>query len=312
MSFKAQILYLIVAFILINAPIVSISASSQISKCKAVFKKPKPITAYNQTDYLKLLFPTDHKIQKLITYYELDTTHRGIYYTIIVNIFSKENENFLKQTIHSYPELLEFKTEKGQKNLLHLAVINNNLEIVQFLSAFSALINHKDTTGATPLLLSITGTDNLNIFKFLLSHPLRDVSVRDELGDNIFHYIFFTQNQQGKQETILDLLLEHLDDNTISKLVNSGNNEGETPFNYLVRDFNITIAKKLISKTTIDFAQTTKEGNNLMHIASLLDNKSARTFLLNHSTSINIRQKNKQGLTPLQILSSHRKNRPIM
>ena len=228
------------------------------------------------------------------------------FYQLAKEVFSKKNDFFLvkkiKEAIADYPILLKFTTQRDQKNLLHLAVINNNLEIVKFLAEFKELINQEDSTGFSPLLLAMIGARNIDIFEFLLTHPDVNTTVKDIWGDNIFHYVFLARSKNRKK--ILDLLFKHLDSDMVSSLINSVNNKGESPFNYFIRDFNIQIARKILNEISINFSQTSLQGDNLLHTASSIPNMQAIKFLLNYMDE-KTDQKNLSGLTPEQILQSH-------
>ena len=318
MQTKIQTLGLfIIILILLDTSSISAGPMNQISKCQASFKNTSPIQFLDNMDYLRMLLPKDSKGQKKITDYqnineqdipEINDYRNIAFYKILREVLSKENIDFLKQALIAHPKLLKLKTKEGQKNLLHLAILQGNLSTVRFLAQFKELINSKDATGATPLLLSmIGGAKHFDIFSFLLSHPDTDITVKDIFGDNIFHYIFFIKedSQRHNKKTALNTLFEYLDFQTMTHLINSANDKGESPFSYLIRDFNIEIARIILNKTAINFSQVTTEGNNFLHIASAIPNTKAIKFLLQYTTHTMISQKNHSGLTPIQIIQSH-------
>ena len=283
---------------------------NKASECKSTIERLNLIIPNNDIDYLKAFLPKDHKMRKRNSGYQNNDnqdikeyrTHLNDFNKLAKEVFSQKNEFFLIEAIADYPILLKFTTQRDQKNLLHLAVINNNLEIVKFLAKFKELINQEDSTGFSPLLLAMTGAHNIDIFEFLLTHPDVNTTIKDIWGDNIFHFVFLAQGKNRKK--ILDLLFKHLDSDMVSSLINSVNNEGESPFNYLIRDFDIQIARKILNETSINFSQTSLQGDNLLHTACSIPNMQAIEFLLNYMDE-KIDQKNLSGLTPKQILQPH-------
>ena len=312
---------------------VSISSAMVVNKCKTSF-----VSSHSDIDYLKKLIPPDHKIQNKITQYQMTEeqlnkpideeyqraeeedinnpnkpkTQKIILNKIIKAVFNPANREFFKSAVNSHPEVLKFKTEKEEKNLLHLAILENDLELAEFLAQFKELINQPDSAGVPPLFLSIMY--NPDIFKLLLTHPHIDVTIKDNFEDGLFHYIFLITERGDKlgktttRKRILNIVFKHLDANTTANLITSVNKKGESSIHYLTRDFDSEIAEALLSKTSINFSQLTTEKNNFFHIASMAPNIKAISFLLNN-IDINIDpllyQENLLRLTPIQIMQSH-------
>ncbi|MCZ0931796.1 MAG: hypothetical protein OXJ52_01415 [Oligoflexia bacterium] len=306
----------IVILVFLNISVSSTMPLNPASACRTFFIPPNFVMPDNNIDHLNRLLPKNHKLRMQSGDYPnvedrpLSGYDGRYFHQLVTAIFSKENEGFFKQVITDSPGLLEFRSERDQKNFLHFAAISNNLEIVKFLAGFKQLINQKDSIGFNPLLLAMTGARDLDIFEFLLALPDTDTSIEDIWGDNIFHYVFLVQSNK-KRAKVLDLLFEYFDSNLISALINSVNHNGESSFNYLIRDFEVGIAHKILNKTSIDFSQVTKQGNNFLHIAGLIPSVPAIKFLLEHS-HIDVEQKNHLGLTPAQIFRSHYPDKPIM
>ena len=274
--------------------------------CKTFFIKSTFQDLKEDTvDHLKKLLPKDSEIQKEILIFQNKAKNNPyINYAIPTNIeqsvFTETNQSFLIRTIISQPQLINFRDKNG-RNLLHLAVIYNNVKLSKFLTQFTKLLNKKDIAGNTPLLLSMTRMQSIDIFKLLVTHPLIDFSARDSFEQNILHYIFL--GKKNYRNEMLDLLLEHLDLNMVSNLTKAVNKQGESPLNYLIRDFDITIANKFIKAVPANFLQKLKNGNTLLHTASSIPNLKAIKFLLEHSNQIN--EANHLGQTPAQILKSY-------
>lgn len=166
-----QILY---HFVVVLA-LLDISASSAVvvtpisavtldkaSECNTVFAHTG-----NDMTYLKILLPKGHKFQKkniddISNSNDQSLSNEAFYQLIKKEVFAEKNKAFFEQVISNYPELLKF-TYRGQRTLLHLAVISKNLEAVKFLAEFEELLNQVDYTGASPLLLALS-TSSFNIF----------------------------------------------------------------------------------------------------------------------------------------------------
>ncbi|MDE0092431.1 MAG: hypothetical protein OXN83_03995 [Oligoflexia bacterium] len=301
---KSQVFFLTV-FVLLDISISYAEFIPEHSKCRNSFISfQAPITKSEHLDYFRNLFPQDHEIQKNISFYKEDTkTRKKIEYFLFrleKITFDQKNEDFLIQQISAQPHLLNFQNQAGQ-NLLHLAVIYNNFKVSKFLTQFTKLLNKKDIAGNTPILLSMTRMQNIDIFKLLVTHPLIDLLVQDSFEQNILHYIFL--GKEGYRNEMLDLLFERLDLNTISNLTKAINKQGESPLNYLIRDFNITIANKFAKIVPANFLRKLKNGNTLLHVASSIPNLKAIKFLLEHFNQIN--EANHFGQIPVQTLTSY-------
>lgn len=295
--------FILTVFVLSQLSISYAESILENGKCKNSFTSLTPLhkNRYKILDYYKKFLPIDHKLQEtILKRQERIIFNKGfehVMYTLEVKVYDKENINFLIEKISSDPELLKFKNEEGQ-NLLHLAVIYNNLKLAKFLIESSIqLINEQDKQGVSPLLFSITRSNDLDIFKFLIKHPFIHTSVKDNFNQNIFHYIFLAIQKHRKE--LIDIVSENLDSSTISSMLNSGNQLEETPLNYFIRSFDTEIANQLLKIATIDFSQKEIKGNTLLHVASFIPDRNAIDFLVKHSN--NIDQKNEDGRTPIQV-----------
>ena len=268
------------------------------TNCNHVFKDSEnKINSNKYIDYFEKLLPTDNEIQKSIYEYKTNLKKpkkiEALLYKLERLSFTKKNDDYLIQQLSSQPKLLDFTNEEGQ-SLLLLAVIYDRPKVVDFLVQFKKLLNKKDKNGNYPLLLSITRANRIKTFKTLIMDPSIDLSARDSFNQNVFHYIFLGNPKH--REEILNLLFERLDYNLVVNLINSGNKTGESPINYLIRDFNIDIANKFLESAPIDFSQKLRNGDSLLHTANSIPDNKAIEFLLENAPIKN--QKNNRGNTP--------------
>ena len=302
----------LIAFIMLNIPLICFGQESNTnSKCRASFENPENRNIQLETKlsiqikYLKKLI--DPKILRQIKINKSketnpENTNKNYSVRLTTKAFSKENTEFFKSAIINEPEIINAKFGNTNKNLLHLAIIYNNLEIVKFLSQFKTLINQKDNMGTSPLLLSIT-TSKADILDSLISLPDIDVKAVDMFEDNIFHHVFLSAGTTNNRIDILSTLFKNLDPELAFVLINSLNYKGESSFSYLLRDFDKTIIDFILDHSIINFSQTTKEGNNLLHLAVLALSKEAIIFLIKKDPFL-IHKKNHLGLTPYEMDST--------
>ena len=79
----------------------------------------------------------------------------------------------VRELVTVHKELITVKESSGEgRTLLHFAVAQGNLEIVQYLLSQGAKINVKDLKGRTPLSYAVQGKKS-DIAEFLRKHGAR-------------------------------------------------------------------------------------------------------------------------------------------
>ena len=131
----------------------------------------------------------------------------------LVNDILDENSKYQNK-------LLEYKNEEG-KTSFHITCELGYLFVADILFDFKIDPNIKDKEGRTGLLLSIINK-HYHVALMLCDQPSVDVTLQDNLGNNVFHYI--ANNEYAKE---LPEIFRALIDRGAS--IDHFNNEGQSP-----------------------------------------------------------------------------------
>jgi ankyrin repeat protein len=169
--------------------------------------------------------------------------------------------------------------------MLNVAVIEGNIEIVEYLVSQGADINIKDGSGETPLQIAIH-EGKLELIKFFLSKKA-DVNMKDYFNETSLHEAV----NKGEIE-IVKLIVAHGAD------LNAKNNLKETPLFYAVKNNYSDIAKYLISKGS---EVNTKDlgGRSPLHEAAYQGDLDIVKYLISKGARVNA--KAKYDIYPLHV-----------
>eukprot|EP01091_Cochliopodium_minus_P006438 TRINITY_DN16346_c0_g1_i1.p2 TRINITY_DN16346_c0_g1~~TRINITY_DN16346_c0_g1_i1.p2 ORF type:complete len:128 (+),score=36.87 TRINITY_DN16346_c0_g1_i1:38-385(+) len=73
----------------------------------------------------------------------------------------------------------------GGDSLLHRAVSNSDVEIINFLISMDCDLNKKNHEGNSPLMIAFVDNKNLNVIKHLVDSKI-DINKKDEVGNTLF------------------------------------------------------------------------------------------------------------------------------
>ena len=169
--------------------------------------------------------------------------------------------------------------------MLNVAVIEGNIEIVEYLVSQGADINIKDGSGETPLQIAIH-EGKLELINFFLSKKA-DVNMKDFFNETSLHEAV----NKGEIE-IVKLIVAHGAD------LNAKNNLKETPLFYAVKNNYSDIAKYLISKGS---EVNTKDlgGRSPLHEAAYQGSLDTVKYLISKGARVNA--KDKYDIYPLHV-----------
>jgi ankyrin repeat protein len=118
--------------------------------------------------------------------------------TEVVQLIRSNNIEKLKQTILSFNTI-----DKDKRNLLHHAILSNNIEIVNWLIENNIDINCKDKNGWTPLHFAIQN-HNIELVNILLKNNSIIIDNPDNYGNTPLWRAVY--ESKGRSE-IIELLL---------------------------------------------------------------------------------------------------------
>lgn len=184
--------------------------------------------------------------------------------------------------------LLNECTDSGE-TVLHHAVLNNNLPIIQILLKYEANINAKNRDGKTPLYFAIE-CNNIKISQFLLENEAR---VNDKMNHGLTAlHSAIIQRAEDSVELLLNYGAE----------VNAKDIYGKTPLhlaarlNYLDEKTMDRIVKLLLDKGA-NVNDHTNSGETAFHCAVINGNERLVRLFLEHGANVN--NKNYEGKSPL-------------
>lgn len=174
-------------------------------------------------------------------------------------------------------------TDRHGSNVLHQAVCDGNVQIVELFAADKQLINSKTKLGCTPLMLA--AQEGHKVISELLLKAGADQLATDNDGLNAMHYAA----REGKTE-IVSMLNK--------QLINSRATNGSTPLLFAAQRGHLDMCK-LLSTVGADLLASNKMGWNTMHWAVDAGKFEIVKWLSVHKELIDA--KSKDGVTPLII-----------
>lgn len=176
-------------------------------------------------------------------------------------------------------------TDKEGSNAMHIAVNWEKNEILQMLVVHKVLINSKDNSGTTPLMLAIRKGHQPSCE--VLVKAGADLLATDSYGLNAMHIaVYFAQNE------IVQMLAVQ------NQLINSKNKIGRTPLMIAGEMGYMHICETLMQAGSDLFA-IDNEGCNIMHVAANNGKIEVLQMFVTQQKLINSR--NKKGETPLML-----------
>ncbi|EAY17753.1 hypothetical protein TVAG_015820 [Trichomonas vaginalis G3] len=174
---------------------------------------------------------------------------------------------------------------------LHIAVLNNNIELVKFIAAQCADINHRDSFGQTALYIAAK-KNYPAIAKILLLNG-GDVNGVGINGENVLHIAVRNNN--------IDLV-KLIVTNGVN--VNHADYSGETAFDIAIKnDFKSLIKVLLLNE--VDVNRTGKNGETALDFAIKKNNKDLAEILLSNGADINHVGKNGETVLHIAVLNNY-------
>lgn len=186
------------------------------------------------------------------------------------------------------------KRDEDGCTLLHLAAIDQSVEVINYLLDKGAEVDAKSNEEYTPLQLAATRNPDVGVVAALIQAGA-DVNVKANTGCNSLHYA--AMSGFGQVERI-ELLLKNNAD------IESRENGGKTPLMWAVSsEKNFPVVKCLIEQGA-DLKTKDNFGNSLLHEAVWMNKESdvVVKYLVEKGADINA--KNDQGKTPLEFALS--------
>ena len=210
---------------------------------------------------------------------------------------------------------------------LHEAVRYGNLSEAKMLLESGANVNAPDSIGKTPILLIISGDEQLEVYKTLVEHGAV-VTQKDMYGDSVFHvatmsnvseevlsFLFdegaFVNERNKRGTTPLSLAIENGNETHIRFFVEHGadlnaqDQDGNSPLTKALRDSSIEPLKSLIGEE--NYLQADSQGNTPLHLAVKNDSPIEYIqYLLNIGCGVNDRNKNGESVLHLAVKKNRR------
>ena len=188
--------------------------------------------------------------------------------------------------------------DESGRNYLHLAVLKENSELVDYFSTkYPELLVGRDVEkGDTPFLLSCF-IENLDIMKIFLA---KGVNINDANDDEItcLHYFLFTGVYSNLNQKIMFLIDNGADWTKKDK-------DGDTAFLAACSSGNFEFIKFFIEEKNVDVNERNNEGNTCLHYFvggkwGGVDKKGIMSYLLEKGADP--KAKNSKGETPGNVL----------
>ncbi|MFH1254087.1 MAG: ankyrin repeat domain-containing protein [bacterium] len=142
----------------------------------------------------------------------------------------------------------------------------------------------------------IAAKEGAPFFAILLMQKNFDILSTDKDGSNVLH-LAIENSQYNFAKWILSL-----DSKIVTKLLDQGKANGETPVQTAIRKNNISIVTELIKRAAKNIAyRADRNGNTLLHHAVESGSLSMVQFILNHGEANNIHIPNGIGISPMAL-----------
>lgn len=176
---------------------------------------------------------------------------------------------------------------------LHLAVVNDNVEVLKVLLGMeeytSAKINAKDIRGQTALHLAVIMGNLEAVQALLLKCSQRSLNAKNQNGDTLFHLAAVS----GDMEVLKALLAS-----SIQRSLNAKNKNGQTALHLTIIMGNLVAVQALLAKGANVYVKDINLDTPL-HLAVVSGNEEIVQALLDRGASIDA--KNQDGQTALQL-----------
>lgn len=174
------------------------------------------------------------------------------------------------------------------RNALHWAVYLKNIELVRVLSKFTDLLHSRSKQGNTPLIIAAE-QNHKEICDVLLNAGANVLDV-EESGKNVLHIAAKASSTE---------IIQKLSSNT--QLLNSKTKQGYTPLLIAAENGNIKTCEMLL-KAGADSSSSTKNGENVMHLAARVGDGNLIKILVVKSL---INSKNMEDATPIMLAAEN-------
>ncbi len=177
------------------------------------------------------------------------------------------------------------------------AVEYGYMEFVELMLKRGAGVNVADSTGRTPLMISISKRHS-DITNLILSNDAVDVNAtRSDSGDSVMHYAA----QYARSETIEKLVLRGAN-------VNRGNKDGITPLMVAMTYERAEEPVLVMLKHNADVNAKCNNGNTALHYAAHRSTYDIISLLIAHGADVGARD-GERGGTPLHVAAYFDKQR---
>jgi len=169
---------------------------------------------------------------------------------------------------------------------LHNAVWNDSTEVVHILIGSGADLNIQGNNGRTPLYIAAFN-NNIKISRMLIDAKAK-LDIQNNNGETALYAAVF-----GNYIEIAQLLID------AKANLNIENKEGETPL-YLAAGYNYIEITQLLIKEGVNLNHQNKEdGNTALHMVAKKNNRKIALILINAGADVNI--KNNKGETAVAL-----------
>lgn len=222
----------------------------------------------------------------------------------LVKAVDSDDIHEIREVLKSPPALKLLQNEqfwlgRGHRgdSLLHHAVVKEKTTIVEMLvDEFQCRVDVRNKHGSMPIHTA-AGVGNWTIVDFFIQKQPSLLKETLAEGKNILHQAI----RSNKLELIENLIKEK------PKLLSermSDEKRGLTPFLYAVENSLLDVAAQMVKHRPDLLSQVDTDGNNALHIAIKKNDVTMAKHLVTE-TSIDVNKRNKSGRTPLAAAVKH-------